>query len=293
VDLVREGRALGAPGVVGVVRALRERSPAVAATRHPDGAGLTPGTAVSVRLLGGFELIVDGRAVDLAMVRPRVRAVVQLLALRAGAFVHRDLLAAALWTDADLETGRRGVQVAVSTLRGLLQPGHRRQSTLLPRRGDAYALALPEPAASDVGAFQRHLTQARRARVRGDRQGAVDAWRAAVALYRGDLLPEQGNAEWVVAERERLRLAAADALESLGRALTASPAEDGAEAVEVLRRALELDPFRDGAWRALAEAQEAGGDLSGAALTRRRHRRVMSELGVLDEDARSSDSRLT
>ncbi len=283
-DLGREGRALGAPGVVGVVRALAARRRVPAQGVPGPQPAPSPRPAVRVRLLGGFDVAVDGRTVDLGTVRPRVRAVVQLLALRAGTFVHRDVLAATLWPDSDLETGRRGVQVAVSTLRGLLQPGYRRQSTLLPRRGDAYALALPDAGASDVMAFDRELTRARHARARGDDQGAVAAWREAVALYRGDLLPEQGEAEWVVAERDRLRLAAADALESLGRALVAGTSGDGwGEGVETLRRALELDPFRDGAWRAMAEAYEAAGDLSAAAQVRRRHRRVLAELGVEDD----------
>jgi DNA-binding SARP family transcriptional activator len=283
-DLGREGRALGAPGVVAVVRGLAQRrsgpGPSVPRPQAPP----APRPAVRVRLLGGFDVVVDDEPVDLGTVRPRVRAVVQLLALRAGTFVHRDVLAATLWPDSDLETGRRGVQVAVSTLRGLLQPGYRRQSTLLPRRGDAYALVLPDPGASDVTAFDRHLTRARQARARGDEQGAVDAWREAAALYRGDLLPEQGDAEWVLAERDRLRLAAADALEGLGRTLAGAPGDGWGQGVEALRRALELDPFRDGAWRALAEAHEAAGDLSAAAQVRRRHRRVLAELGVVVDE---------
>jgi DNA-binding SARP family transcriptional activator len=255
---------------------------------RPASNGRSAGTAASVagpmltvRLLGTFDVAENGAPVDLSPLRPRVRSVLQYLALHADAYVHRDVLAAVLWPESDLETGRRGVQVAVSALRSLLQPGQARQSTLLPRRGDAYALALAGHGSSDVAELDGQLVLARRARGIGDVGAAVAAWREVARLYRGELLLEQGNAEWVVAERDRLRLAAADALESLGRHLVGT---DGlGEGIDALRRALELDPFRDGAWRTLAETFVARGDLSAAAAVRQRHRQVLEDLGVLDE----------
>jgi DNA-binding SARP family transcriptional activator len=239
------------------------------------------GPTLTVRLLGTFEVARDDVPVDLSPLRPRVRSVLQYLALHADAYVHRDVLAAVLWPESDLETGRRGVQVAVSALRSLLQPGQPRQSTLLPRRGDAYALALAGHGSSDVVELDAQLVLARRSRAVHQVATAITAWREVAQLYRGELLLEQGNAEWVVAERDRLRLAVADALESLGRHLVGT---DGiGEGVEALRRSLQLDPFRDGTWRTLAETHEALGDLSAAAAVRQRHRRVLVDLGVLDD----------
>ena len=236
---------------------------------------------LTVRLLGTFGVAADGAPVDLSSLRPRVRSVLQYLALHADAYIHRDVLAAVLWPESDLETGRRGVQVAVSALRSVLQPGQPRQSTLLPRRGDAYSLALAGHGSSDVAELDAQLVLARRARGIGDVGATVAAWREVARLYRGELLVEQGNAEWLVAERDRLRLDAADALESLGRHLVGS--QGLGEGVDALRRALELDPFRDGAWRTLAETHEARGDLSAAAAVRQRHREVLVDLGVLDD----------
>jgi DNA-binding SARP family transcriptional activator len=206
--------------------------------------------------------------------------VLQYLALHADTYVHRDVLASVLWPEADLETGRRGVQVAVSALRSALQPGRPRRSTLLPRRGDAYVLALAAHGSSDVLDLDAQLTRARRARAMGDLATAVAAWREVAQIYRGELLLEQGNAEWVVAERDRLKMAVADALELLGRALVDTDAAD--EGIHALRRALDLDPFRDGTWRTLAETHEALGDASAAAAARHRHRHVLVDLGVLD-----------
>ena len=44
----------------------------------------------------------------------------------------------------------------------------------------------------------------------------------AVSWYRGELLPEDGAAEWVVGERERLRLAAAQSAEASPRCSSAA-----------------------------------------------------------------------
>lgn len=276
----------GAPDAGGLEPLLRD--PALAGG-PPTGAVGAP--RLTVRLLGTFEIIAADTPVDLAGLRPRVRSVLQYLALHADAYVHRDVLAAVLWPESDQETGRRGVQVAVSALRSLLQPGLPRQSTLLPRRGDAYALALAGHGSSDVVELHAQLTRARRTRAVGDVDSAIAAWREVGRLYRGELLLEQGNAEWVVAERDRLRLATADALESLGRHLVAG--DDAEEGIEALRRALELEPFRDGTWRILAERHEALGDLSAAAAVRQRHRRVLVDLGVLDDvvDVRTARER--
>jgi DNA-binding SARP family transcriptional activator len=246
-------------------------------------AGRDVEAAVRVRLLGRFDVAVGGVPVDLAKARPRVRATLQMLALHAGTFVHREVLAETLWPDADPEAGQRGLQVAISALRGLLEPdGAPRHSERLPRRGDAYALVLPAGCSTDVQDLDSALARARDARRSGDLEAAVRSWREAVDLYRGPLLPEQGSAEWVLPERDRLRQATADAAESLGRALSGSG--DDRAALDALRRALDLDPFRDGAWRALVQLHEAQGDRSAAQAARLRHRRVLAELGVSAED---------
>jgi DNA-binding SARP family transcriptional activator len=86
----------------------------------------------------------------------------------------------------------------------------------------------------------------------------------------------------VVDERERLRLAAADAAEALGRALHASG--DVAAAVEALRRAIELDRFRDGAWRLIVDLRERQGDRAAAHAAPLQHRRVLVDLGVPPDD---------
>jgi DNA-binding SARP family transcriptional activator len=265
-ETTRAARAAGLRDVETVVAAWAGKAPAV--VRLPDTAAATGG-GVAVRVLGRFAVEVDGVPVDLAGVRPRARSTLRLLAMRAGDVVHRDVLAAMLWPDAGPEAALRSLQVAVSSLRvALHRPG------LLVREGEGYRLCGDE---SDLARFEGCLSAARSARSGGDAAGERTALAGALRWYAGDLLPEEGAAEWVVAERDRLRLAAASAAETLARRLAG---EDDEAAVEAARRAVELDAYRDSAWRLLAELHESAGDEAAARAARAGHKKVLTELGV-------------
>jgi DNA-binding SARP family transcriptional activator len=121
------------------------------------------------------------------------------------------------------------------------------------------------------------VAAARAARTGGDQPGERAALAEALRRYAGDLLPEEGAAEWVVAERDRLRVTAATVAETLARRLAR---HDPEAALDAARRAVELDAYRDGAWRLLAELHQATGDHAAAAAARDGHRKVLAELGV-------------
>jgi DNA-binding SARP family transcriptional activator len=235
--------------------------------------------AAQLRLLGGFELTVGGKPVDQFAVRPRARKALHMLALHVGRPVHRDVLAQAVWPDSRPDAALRSVHVAISSLRHLLEPAAERgQSLLLPRLGDSYSLSLPGGSYCDLLDFEAALATARTARLSGDLAAERTNLRSALNCYGGDLLPEDGSADWVVAERERLRLAAADAGERLARAEAA--ADDIGAAVEQARLALSLDTYRDSTWRLLIQLHEQAGDLSAAHAARRQYRKVLAELEV-------------
>jgi DNA-binding SARP family transcriptional activator len=200
--------------------------------------------------------------------------------MRAGDVVHRDVLAATLWPDAEADAALRSLQVAISSLRVLLEPDgvpKDRQRRLLVRDGEGYRLALPRGARCDLREFEAAVAAAKRARSRGDAAAERAALEEALTRYTGDLLPEEGAAEWVVADRDRLRLAAASAAETLARRLAEA---DAAAAVEAARRSLELDAYRDSTWRLLVHLHETRGDQAAAHATRERHKKVLEELGV-------------
>jgi DNA-binding SARP family transcriptional activator len=237
-----------------------------------------PASPLTLRLLGRTEIAIDGVAVDLSAVRPRARSTLRLLALRAGDAVHRDVLAASLWPDADEEAALRSLQVAISSLRSVLGGRGRGRPTLLGRSGESYCLALPPGSSSDVRDFEARLAEARARRFDGDAAGERAALTAALGHYGGDLLPEEGPAEWVVAERDRLRLTAAGAWCVLGRRL----GDDGefAEGVDAVRASLRLDGYSDDAWRLLIDLHTRAGNPAAAQAAALEHGQVLAELGV-------------
>lgn len=238
-----------------------------------------PASPAELRCFGGFLLLVEGRELDSRGVRPRARATLRLLALHAGKPVHRETLLEALWPDKPPQSARHGLQVAISALRGLLEPGSSRGAARwVVRDGEAYVLALPPGSWQDVREFTRARRGWRQLRGGGDPGAEAAALRQALAAYGGDLLPEDGPAEWVVAERERLRMEAAECATVLGQ-LELSAGRPAA-AAEALERAVRIDPFRDTAWRSLCETYGVVGDMAAAARARREYARLLTDLDV-------------
>jgi DNA-binding SARP family transcriptional activator len=268
------GKALDARGVAAAVQRWADQIAATVALASPR----QPAVA-QLRVLGGFELTIGGVLVDQFAVRPRARKALHVLALHVGRSVHRDVLTQAVWPDSCPDAARRSVHVAISSLRHLLEAdAPRRQSLLLPRLGDSYMLALPDGSRCDLLDFQAALASARTARLSGDVPTERASLQRALSCYAGDVLPEAGSAEWVVAERERLRLAAADAWEQLARAEAA--AGDVGTAVQQARRALSFDTYRDSTWRLLIQLHEQAGDMSAAHAVRRQYSKILAELGA-------------
>jgi DNA-binding SARP family transcriptional activator len=232
---------------------------------------------LEIRCFGTFAISVAGRPVDLASLKPRPRAVLRLLAVHAGQPVHREVIQDALWRDADPETGARSLHVALSALRRELEPtAGRGGCEILVRDGDAYRLAIPAGSRVDVLAFDEALRRARAARGR-DVHTTIEAYRAAVTAYVGDLLPEDGPAEWIVARRDRAR---ADYVEAAMGLAELVMAERPAEAAAVCVAALGIDAYHDPLWRLLIEARERAGDRAAAASARAGYTRMLADLGL-------------
>ena len=268
-------RLLGGAELPGWTEALRPvPAPAPVAALEPSAESSRP--LVALQCLGSFALLVDDVPVAWGGLRPRARALLMLLGLRAGQPVHREELIEAIWPEATLPSGTRSLQVAVSSVRQWLVAAGLPEDSLR-RQGDAYALCLPG-VALDVRRFEELARAARSGTAATGDDDALGAYSAAVEAYRGDLLPEVGPAEWVIGERDRLRtLAAHLAADAAGLALASGSWSVG---IASARRSVELDPYHDPAWRALAELLDGAGDHSAAVVARREHARVCAELGV-------------
>ena len=132
---------------------------------------------------------------------------------------------------------------------------------------------MPPGTRVDVRDFEALLKSATSAATTGE---ALALRQRAVSLYIGELLPEEGPAEFVAGTRDRLRVAAASAAASVAQD-AASIGRDR-EALAAARFSIDLDPFQDLPWRLLAELHEASGDNSAAEQVRRDHARARDEL---------------
>jgi len=235
--------------------------------------------SVSIRCFGGFSIVIKGRPVDLTAIKPRARAVLRLLAVHTGNPVHREVLQTAFWPDADLETGARNLHVAVSSLRSWLEPGvGRGGSSFLLREGDAYRLALQADAEVDLLQFSKALASARVARLRGEGEAAIGGFRQALDLYAGEVLPEDGPAEWAIEPRERFRASALEAAQGLAELLLKRG--DPTAAANACATGLWIDRFHDPLWKMLIDAREQAGDAIAASRAKRDYARVLEELGL-------------
>ncbi|MFG1603683.1 winged helix-turn-helix domain-containing protein [Actinoplanes sp. NPDC049265] len=236
---------------------------------------------IEVWCLGGFRIRRDGVELDLSLIKPRTRATLRLLATYAGRPVHRENLIEALWPDMPIAQATRSLQVALSSLRTFLEPGlGRGQSELIVRHGEAYELALPRGGESDVARFRAALGEAQRCELAEDTPGRTYALRVALHTYGGELLPEDGPAEWVVAERALLQRHAAEAAADLAQLqLDAGAVSD---AMLTARRCVEIDRYSDPGWRLLIGACELVPSPAAAARARRGYAEMLASLGITE-----------
>ena len=186
--------------------------------------------------------------------------------------MHDEQLIDALWPDTDLAAGRRNLQVAVSSLRQVLEPGGRRGAwTVLAHEGEGYRLQLGPGGSSDLRTFELAAADARATR------DPTSAGRA-LAAYGGELIPEAGPMTWLAERRDGCRRLAADAALLLAEARMA--AGDPAGAADAGEAGLAIDRYVDGLWRILIAAAEARGDHAVAARVRKDYDTVLEELGV-------------
>jgi len=137
---------------------------------------------------------------------------------------------------------------------------------------------LPDGAEDDLATVAAALDEARARARSGDARAAVAAGQRALDAYAGELLPEEGPADWAVERRRALDGEIVEGAVLVAEQALAAACPEAATAA--CGRGLDVDRYHDGLWRLLVRAQEAGGDLAAAARTHERYRSVLSELGV-------------
>ena len=142
---------------------------------------------MEIDLLGGFAARVDGALVAERAWRLRKgRELVKLLALAPGHRLHREQAMDALWREREPASAANNLNQAVHAARRVLG----RETIVL--RDDMLLLE----AAVDVDRFEAVAADA-------ERTGTAGSYRAALALYGGELLPENRYDDWAADRRER------------------------------------------------------------------------------------------
>ena len=143
-------------------------------------------------MLGGFRVVVDGRAVPAdAWKHTKAAGLVKILALAEGLRLHRDALADLLWPDLGARAAAANLRKAVYFARAALGSPDAVQA-----HGELLVLLPSAVVAIDAERFEA----AGRAALASS-AGVAEA----LDLYGGDLLPDDRFAVWAEGPRERLR----------------------------------------------------------------------------------------
>jgi predicted ATPase len=170
---------------------------------------------VAISLLGDFSVSVDGVAVDERAWRlKKARELVKLLALAPGHRLHREQAMDVLWRDRDPAAAANNLHQAVHVARRVLG------ADAIEVRDETLRLV----ADVDVDRLEDAAREARRV-------GTPAAYRAALELSAGELLPENRYDDWAIGRRDELAelhdelAGAAGRAPSGGRVAGALPAE--------------------------------------------------------------------
>jgi DNA-binding SARP family transcriptional activator len=215
---------------------------------------------VEIRVLGRFELLIDGLPIGLPVSSQRVLGCLAVL----DPTQRRDLLAGRLWGDSSQDR-------ALSSLRDALWRIRKAARGLVQTSRDL--VRLNESVLIDLSRSERLARL-----VLGDPGSHLPSDDAARRLLEQDLLPAWDD-EWITLERERLHQLRIHALEAVSRSLTRSG--HFAQAIEAALTAIDGEPLRESAHAALIEAHMAEGNLGEAIRALETYRSLLgNELGL-------------
>jgi predicted ATPase/DNA-binding SARP family transcriptional activator/DNA-binding CsgD family transcriptional regulator len=239
---------------------------------------------VRLWLLGNFKVSVGHRSIGKKDWRlKKAESLLKLLALAPGYRLHREQAMELLWPGLDPEAAANNLHYALHVARRTLEPAApgKTASRYLTLREALLALCPDGPLWVDVEAFERAAATARRSR-------EPAAYRAAVELYAGDLLPEDRYELWAEERREQLRRSHHALL--LDLAGLHEEREEYGPAIDTLRQAAAEEPTRVEAHAALMRLYALTGHHYEAILQYERLRKVLRE--QLDEEPAAETMRL-
>jgi predicted ATPase/DNA-binding SARP family transcriptional activator/DNA-binding CsgD family transcriptional regulator len=192
---------------------------------------------VRVWLLGGFRVSVGSRTIgENRWQRRKAAGLVKLLALAPSHQMHREQVMNLLWPRLGAQAAANNLHRNLYVARHILDADPLTSSRCLTLRGEQLLLCSEGDLWVDVEAFEQAAEAARYSR-------EPAAYRAAIDLYAGELLPEDRYEEWTEEHRRRLREIYLSLLLSLAHLQEEREDHDGA--AEALMEVLAEDPVRE------------------------------------------------
>jgi len=226
----------------------------------------------------GEQAIIDDRAGSVQARSSRVVALVAFLTVHAGSAQSRQRIAGLLWPESTGTQALTNLRRELHNLRQIL--GGEASLVVTPRElcwRDTHTCRV------DVRVFDTERKAALTAAAVGDDDGILVHATAAIAVYRGELLPGVYE-DWLLEARSQLDRQCVDLCDLVcaARARTG----DLTGAVEAARRRVQLQPLEEVGYRALMGLQADMGDRAGAVSTYHHCASVLErELGVAPDPA--------
>ncbi len=220
--------------------------------------------SLAIRLFGHLEVTHNSTPIA-HRIEPRAQRLLVYLLMHREARLTRETVAFILWPDGLEREALGRFRRALNELRAALP--HTPQVEWIIAARNELRWNSGAPYWLDIEEFEQRV-----------RQAGPASLHDAIALYRGDLLPEMDD-EWLMVERERLRQTQIDALSQLvshHRALSEYQA-----AVDLAQQILVLDPLAESAYRELMSLHYLAGDRAAALAEYERLRATLrDELGA-------------
>ena len=234
----------------------------------------------------GEQAITDNRAGSIRGRSSRAVAVVAFLVLHAGSAQARPRIAGLLWPESTDAQALTNLRRELHHLRQIL--GDEPSLVVTPRE---LCWSDTKTCHVDVRVFDTERKAALAAAAADDDDGILRHAPAAIAAYRGELLPGMYE-DWLLDARAQLERQCVDLCDLAGAAR--ARAGDLAGAVQAARRRVQLQPFEEVGYRTLMELQADMGDRAGAVSTYHHCASVLErELGVApDPSTRRAFQRL-
>ncbi len=232
-----------------------------------------------IELLGGLTARLGERTVTRFRTQ-KTAALFAYLAYHRHRSHPRETLIELFWPEAEPESSRHSLSLALSSLRNQLEPPGVEPGGVVV--ADRWSVELnPDAFTTDVGDFETALRLSAQAH---DESGKIRHLSEAVEQYKGRLLPGSYE-DWVLLEQDRLVERNFQALRQLTELLTRNG--EGQRAIDAARRATQVDPLREEAHLALIQLLADAGQPAAALRQYREFERMLAQ-DLEEEPSRSA-----